>query len=228
MNPNDSEWSVAIGNKIDYSSKRETETILSRPIQSPQDFDWHGLYGLWLAGKSLMEQRNYPEAYEKMNACLQLDKNYLPALSALSELEYRKLNYSEAFDAASKALSINTYDAAANYYYGLAALKLNRTIDAKDGFDIASQSAEYRVASFNRLSEIYFKEKQYDKAREYVTKSLLYNQKNIEAIQMMAVLDRKTNDGAAYQETLKLIPGVDPLSHFVLFEKYFTQPTVRK
>ena len=195
MNPNDSEWSVSIGNKIDYSNTRETETTLSRPIQSPQDFDWHSLYGLWLAGKSLMEQRNYPEAYEKMNACLQLDKNYLPALSALSELEYRKLNYREAFAAASKALSINTYDPAANYYYGLAALKLNRTFDAKDGFDIASQSAEYRVASFNRLSEIYFKEKQYDKAKEYVSKSLLYNQKNIEAIQMMAVLDRKTNDG---------------------------------
>jgi tetratricopeptide (TPR) repeat protein len=102
-----------------------------------------------------MEQRKYPEAEEKIRACLLVDKNYLPALSVLSELEYRKLNYKEAFDAASKALSINTYDAAANYYFGLAALKLNKPFDAKDGFDIASQSAEYRVAAFNRLRNLF-------------------------------------------------------------------------
>jgi hypothetical protein len=70
INTNDSEWTVSIGNKIGYTSKSETETLLSRPIQSPQDFDWHSVYGLWLAGKSFMEQRKYPEAYEKMVACL--------------------------------------------------------------------------------------------------------------------------------------------------------------
>ena len=224
IQPNDSVWSVSIGQEIDYNSQKDSGTILSRPIQSPPDFDWQSLYGLYLAGKSLMEQRKYQEAYEKIAACLKIDKNYLPALVALSELEFRKLNYSDAFEASLKALSVNTYNAAANYYYGLAAWKLNRSFDAKDGFDIASQSAEYRVAAFNRLSEIYLKEGQYGKAKDYAGKSLEYNRKNIEALQVLAVMSRKIKDTVSYQEALRLTAAVDPLSHFVLFEKYFTDP----
>jgi tetratricopeptide (TPR) repeat protein len=224
INSSDTAWSVAIGNIMDYDSKSETETVLGRPIQTPADFDWKGLYGLWLAGRSFMEQRKYPEAYEKIKACLGIDRNYIPALSAMSELEYRRLNYNESFEFASRVLAINTYDAAANYFYGLAALKLNRVYDAKDGFDIASQSAEFRIASYNRLAEIYFKEKNYDMVEDYIKKSLAYNQKNLEALQLMALLARKTNDEATYGKVLQLIAAIDPLSHFVLFEKYFSQP----
>jgi tetratricopeptide (TPR) repeat protein len=224
IDDNHTGWNVSIGSKIAYSSKGYSEAVLSRPIQSPSDFDWNSVYGLYLAGESFMEQRKYAEAAEKINTCLQKDKNYVPALTALSELEYRKLNYKAAFEAASKALSINTYDAAANYYYGLAALKLNKLFDAKDGFDIATQSAEFRVAAFNRLSTIYFKENEYAKAETLAKKSLLYNQYNIDALQLLAVLYRKINNVVAYNEALQTIDKVDPLNHFAAFEKYFSQP----
>jgi tetratricopeptide (TPR) repeat protein len=210
---------------MNYHNKEYYETELNRPIQSPGDFDWNSVYGLYLAGKSLIDQRMYAEAEEKINACLGKDKNYAPALTALSELEYRKLNYKTAFDAASKALAINTYDAAANYYYGLAALMLNKSFDAKDGFDMATQSAEYRVAAFTRLSCIYFKEKEYIKAEAFAKKSLIYNQYNMDALQLLAVLYRKMNNNAAYLEALKSISITDPLNHFIRFEKYFTEQT---
>jgi hypothetical protein len=48
------------------------------------------------------------------------------------------MNYQAAFDAAAKAMSINTYDPAGNYYYALASLKTQQIFDAKDGFDIAA------------------------------------------------------------------------------------------
>ena len=131
LEASDTSWKITIRSKMEFDSKGFTEAALSRPIASPPDFDWNGIYGLYLAGKSYIEQRKYPEAEEKINGCLKKDKNYLPALTALSELEYRRLNYSGAFEAASRALAINTYDAASNYYYGLAALKLNKCLMQK-------------------------------------------------------------------------------------------------
>jgi tetratricopeptide (TPR) repeat protein len=225
INDNDTTWNVSVVSKINYHNKEYYETELNRPIQSPGDFDWNSVYGLYLAGKSLIDQRMYAEAEEKINACLEKDKNYAPALTALSELEYRKLDYKTAFDAASKALAINTYDAAANYYYVLAALMLNKSFDAKDGFDMATQSAEYRVAAFTRLSCIYFKEKEYIKAEAFAKKSLIYNQYNMDALQLLAVLYRKMNNNAAYLEALKSISITNPLNHFIRFEKYFTEQT---
>jgi tetratricopeptide (TPR) repeat protein len=222
---NEAEWNVAIGDKINFTNKKYTEASLSRPLQSPANFDWNSLYGLYLAGKSFMEERMYRQAEEKIKSCLQKDDNYLPALTALSELEYRKMNYQAAIDAASKAMSINTYDPAGNFYYALASLKLNKIFDAKDGFDIAAQSAEYRVPAFTQLSHIYFKDKEYNKAIEYAKKSLAFNQFNIDALQLLSVTYRKTGNTTGYHETVNTINQADPLNHFASFEKYFVQPT---
>jgi Domain of unknown function (DUF5107) len=221
----DTIWRISVGDKIEYDNKGYSEFTLRRPIQSPANFDWNGVYGLYLAGKSWMEQRQYAPAAEKINACLQKDVNYLPALVALSELEYRKMNYGEAFNAASRGLSINTYDGAANYYYGLAALRLNKLIDAKDGFDLAAQSAEYRVPAFTQLAYIYFRNKELDKAMGYAQKSLIYNRYNLGALQLQAVIHRKTGNTAAYGEIIKAINNIDPLNQFARFEEYMSEPT---
>jgi tetratricopeptide (TPR) repeat protein len=218
---NDTIWHVSIGSIISYGSMTNKEIELSRPIESPRDFDWNSIYGLYLAGKSFMDERMYHEAEEKIRACLKSDRNYCPALVALSELEYRKLNYNAAFDAASKAIAINSYDPAANYYYGLSAFMLGRSFDAKDGLDIASQSAEYRVAAFTRLGGIYFKEKNYARAEAYSKKALDYNRSNMDAMHLLAVLYRKQNDTPAYFETLRTIVTTDPLDHFAKFEQYY-------
>ena len=57
-------WSVAIGDKLNYTNKKYEDATLSRPLQSPADFDWNSIYGLYLAGKSYIEQRLYPKAEE--------------------------------------------------------------------------------------------------------------------------------------------------------------------
>jgi tetratricopeptide (TPR) repeat protein len=226
LNASDVAWTVSVGDKIAYTNLGFSEASLSRPLTTPEDFDWKNVYGLYLAGKSLMEQRQYEMASEKINACLMTDPNYAPALVALSELEYRKMNYQPAFNAASKALSINTYDPGANYYYGLAALKLNKLPDAKDGFEMASQSAEYRVPAFTQLTYIYFREKQWEKSLSYAGKSLAFNRYNLAAMQLQALIFRKTGNMGLYSETIALIDKADPLNHFVLFEKYFQAPSL--
>jgi tetratricopeptide (TPR) repeat protein len=204
--------------KMDYDAN--ADDALSRPLESPKDFDWNSASGLYLQGKEKMRQRNYPVAMEKLEECLKKDTNYLPALVDLSHLFYRGSQYEKAFEYAKKALSIETYDPAANYYYGLINLRRGKVADAKDGFDIAAMSIEYRSAAWSELSKIYFREGNFERAMEYAGKSLDFNRYNIEAYQLIAVIRRLGNERGKAEETLGAILAFDPLNHFVRSEKY--------
>jgi tetratricopeptide (TPR) repeat protein len=210
---------VKLGNgKMDYSAN--AEDVLSRPLESPKDFDWNSVYGLYLQGKEKLRQRNYPAAMEKLEECLRKDPNYLPALVESAHLSYRGSQDEKAVEYAKKALSIETYDPAANYYYGLINLRRGKITDAKDGFDIAAMSTEYRSSAWNELSKIYFREGNFERAVEYANKSLDFNRYNLEAYQLIAVVRRLGNGRAKAAEALSEILTLDPLNHFVRFEKY--------
>ncbi|TRX32029.1 DUF5107 domain-containing protein [Flavobacterium sp. ZT3R18] len=206
-------------NKLVWNSALE-DGNLNRPLEIPKDFDNNSVYGLYLQGKNYISFRDYIKAAEKLTACLKKDPNYAPALSDMASLQIRKFQYEEAVVSASKALSINTYDPAANYYYALANLHLGNITDAKDGFDITASSVEYRTAAYTELSKLYFRENEISKAIEYAEKSLVNNQYNLEALQLLAVIYRRQNKNKNATEILNRINAFDPLNHFVDFEKY--------
>ena len=208
-------------NKLVWNSAPD-DGNLSRPLEIPKDFDHNSVYGLYLQGKNQISFKDYIKAAEKLTACLQKDPNFAPALSDMASLQIRKFQYAEAVVTASKALSINTYDPAANYYYALANLHLGNSTDAKDGFDIAASSVEYRSAAYTELSKLYFCENEQNKAIEYAEKSLLNNQTNLEGLQLLAVAYRLQNNAGKAAEMLNRINSVDPLNHFVRFERFLS------
>lgn len=207
------------GNKLIWNSAPE-DGNLNRPVEIPKDFDHNSIYGLYQQGKNYIGFKDYVLAEDKLNACLKLDPNYAPALSALASLQIRKLDFKTAVNLASKALAIDTYDSAANYFYALANLHLGNTTDAKDGFDIAAASVEFRSPAYTALSKIYLAENDLPKAVEYAEKSLIYNQYNVEGLQVLAVLYRLQNNSDKANSVLKTITKLDPLNHFADFEKY--------
>jgi tetratricopeptide (TPR) repeat protein len=205
-------------NKLVWNSAPE-EGNLNRPLEIPKDFDNNSVYGLYLQGKNYISFKDYTKAAEKLTECLKKDPNYAPALSDMASLQIRKFQYSEAVVTASKALAINTYDPAANYYYAVANLYLGNITDAKDGFDVAASSVEFRSAAYTKLGRLYFCEKETAKAIEYAEKSILNNQYNLESLQLLAVIYRLQNNSSKATEMLNKITAVDPLNHFVRFEK---------
>ncbi|PBI88491.1 Beta-barrel assembly-enhancing protease [Flavobacterium sp. ACN2] len=209
------------GNKLVWNSAPEDGNI-NRPLEIPKDFDHNSVYGLYQQGKNYISFKDYVLAEDKLNACLKLDPNFAPALSALASLQIRKLDYKAAVNSASKALAIDTYDPAGNYFYALANFHLGNTIDAKDGFDIAAASVEFRSPAYTALSKIYLAENDLPKAIEYAEKSLVYNQYNIEGLQVLAVLYRLQNNSDKANSVLKTITKLDPLNHFADFEKYLS------
>ncbi|HEX8676023.1 MAG TPA: DUF5107 domain-containing protein, partial [Segetibacter sp.] len=134
-------------NKLQYDAA-PSANVLSRPVQSPADFNWNSGYGLYLQGKEDIRQRYYVTAEEKLRASLQKEPYYVPALASLAMVLYRNMQYDSALTVVKKALSVDTYDEAANYYYGLINSKTGNLTDAKDGFDMAAMGTEYRSAAY--------------------------------------------------------------------------------
>ncbi len=207
------------GRKLVYSANPK-DAILSRPVESPADFDWNSAFGLYTQGKEFIQQRYYARAKEKLEESLAIDSNYLPALADLAMIYYRNLDYEKALAHATHALSIDTYDPAANFYYGLASAQLGKIADAKDGFDIATLSPAFRGAAFTELSRIYFQEKDFDRARHFATRSLESNAGNTMAWEILAVIGRSQKKEADSQMALQRLEELSPLNHFVRFEKF--------
>jgi Tfp pilus assembly protein PilF len=192
---------------------------LSRPLESPAGFDWDSVYGLWLKGKEHIRQRSYAPAREALEACLREDPHYAPALADLAHLRYRAMDYQGAFDLARKALAIDTYDPFANYYYGLAARKLGRGDDARDGFEVAAQSVELRGAAWTELAKLALREGDLARAGFDAERSLDFNRRNLEARQLLALAHRLRGDRGKAGSALDEILALDPLSPLGRFEK---------
>ncbi len=85
---------------------------------------------------------------------------------------------------------------------------------------IAAQSSEFRTAAYNELSKIYLRGNDWSKATAYAEKSLQVNKGNIDGIQVMIVIARLKNDLDKMRQLINDLNEVDPLNHFVDFEKY--------
>jgi tetratricopeptide (TPR) repeat protein len=225
MNGGEPDLLVTLGDhKLIYRSNPDANN-LSRPLDSPKDFDWSSVYGLYIQGKELMDEKMYPAAEEKLRAALQKDPNYLPALVQMAELMYRNMRYTEALALAKRALSMDTNDGGANYYYALINAQLGNVVDAKDGFDIASLSTEYKSAAYKGLSNLYLKEKNWNKAILYAAKALDFNRFDIAALEIQAIAYRDQNDAGKAIRVLDTMLSFDPLNHFARFERYLWQPS---
>ena len=209
---------VRIGHRLEWTGDPEAGA-LARPLEAPADFDWGSVYGLWLKGKEHLRQRAYGAAREALEACLKKDPHYVPALGDLAFLRYRAMDPAGAFDLARRALAIDTYDPLANYAYGLAAAKLGRTADARDGFELAAQSAELRGAAWTELARLELRGGDLARAAADAERSLDFNGRNLEGRQLLSLarrLDGRKDEATA---SLDALLALDPLSTFGRFEK---------
>jgi tetratricopeptide (TPR) repeat protein len=193
---------------------------LSRPVETPRDFDWGSVFGLWLKGQEWVRQREYALGTASYEACLRRDPNYLPALVALAFERYRAIEYQAAWDLARRALAIDTYDPAANYAYGLASECLGRVADALDGFEVAASSPAYRVAAWNRLARLHLRQGDARSGEEYAGRATRLAPLDLEGYQVLSVAARFRGDTAAVAAAADRILALDPLSHFVHAERY--------
>ena len=207
---------VRIGDWFDYRPVSGDE--LSRPLESPKDFDWESVQGLHLKGKEWMRQREYVQAQSALEACLKKDPNYVPALADLAIVRYLAMDYLGAWTLARRALAIDTYDPASNYSYGLASAQLGRAMDAQDGFEVAAQSPEYRAAAWTELARLALSGGDVRSAEEYAARSTTADPMNAGGLQILAVAGRVGGKRAEAAAALARMVELDPLDHFARAE----------
>ena len=200
------------GAKLDWSAD-PVALALNRPVTAPATFDWNSAYGKYLAGKEKLRERDYLGARGDFQRSLLADSNYVPALTDLASLELRRGDVTAALRLARRALSVDSYDPAANFVYGEANRRAGHAIDARDGFDIASQSSEYRSAAYTALAKMYLHDGNRERAIEYAAKALDYNRFDLDAWAVRAVAHRLSHDSVAARKDREALLALDPLSH---------------
>jgi hypothetical protein len=198
-------------------------TALDRPLDTPPAFDWKSAYGLYLQGKELMRQREYDRAVAFLDSSLAREPYFVPSLAGRAAIALRSMQYALALRLTKTALSVDTYDGAANYYYGLASLASGRTTDAIDGLEIASQSAEYRQAAWTELAKIWLLKGDEPRALSYARKALAVDTGNVDALGVLVVVARR--QGAVHELSARIaaLETADPLSQLARFERLLLQ-----
>lgn len=209
------------GDKLRYVA--DDDDVLSRPMSSPANFDWGSLYGLYLKGKEFTRQREYGRAEEQLRACLKLDANYVPALVEMAFLANRRADFPGALAFAKHALSIDTYEPAANYQFGRASVALGHGADAKESFSVAALAPGWRGAANTELAKQFLREKLYDRAIAAAKEGVIANARNLDALQVIACALRLKGDTAGAESTQRTLLEIDPLNHFARYEGMFVK-----
>ncbi|MCE9600596.1 MAG: DUF5107 domain-containing protein [Gemmatimonadetes bacterium] len=194
-------------------------TALARPTETPRTFDWGSAYGLHLKGKELLRQREYDRAAVLLDSALARDPHYVPALVDRAAIALRAMQYTQALALTRTALSIDTYDGAANFHYGLANLRLGELADARDGFEIASQTVEYRGAAFAELAKLSLAEGDERRAADYADKTLRVDAADLDALALRIVLARRRGPANAVGGRITALEAADPLSQLARYER---------
>ena len=217
---------ITIGDVLlDYRAS-ELSGGLERQLNAPATLDWTSPAGLHAQGREWIRQREYARATAYLDSAIIRDSNLVPALTDRARLAVRSCEYAFAKRLLVRALRVDTYDPAANYYYGLASRELadqNRTpqflSDARDGFEIAAQSPEFRAAAWTELSRMYLATGNLSGAAQYAAKALTLDGGNLDALGVGIVAARRRGDVATRDRLLAQFDSVDPLSHQVRLER---------
>ena len=212
---------VVVGEDLLVYSEVPSDNITSRPKQLPADFDWNSVYGLYTQGEQWMNQKVLDKAETFLQASLEKDPYFVPALTDLASLYYRQGRYDEALARCKTALSINTYDGDVNYLYGLCNMALGNHTDAKDGFSVASYSPGVRSAAYEKLAEMFLLDKNWAKAEHYALRSKEFNRMNLSADHVLMVVYRKTNQPEKAKALIDPLLEDLPLYHAARFEQLY-------
>lgn len=209
---------VVEGMDLKYSPSKRV--ILKRPFVSDMPKDITTAASLYQEGMQLKEERSYLRSEKLFKECLQKDPLYIDALAGLTELYYRRMQYDSALYFANKALQLDTYHPAANYFAGITYMATGDLADALESLGWAARNFEYKATAYAWMAAIELIQNNKPLTEHYANLALDYNKTNINALQVLAVLYRKSGETVLADKYVQTLSTLDPLNHFADFERY--------
>lgn len=220
----DADYEISVeGMDLKFSPSKRN--FISRPFISNMPTDLVTASAVYQGGMEHKENRSYRIAKTLLKKCLQMDPLYTDAMAALSELYYRSNLYDSALYYANNALQMDTYHPAANYLAGLAYKAKGNLIDAVESLGWAARSTQYRSVAYSQMAALYFLLNDLQLAEHYADLSLDFERNNFSALQILAIISRRSGETNKADEYIKTISTLDPLSHFADFERFLLHPT---
>ncbi len=208
------------GSELHFINDAERNRI-KRPFDSDAKARLSETEQLYTDGWEAMKYRDYAQAHELFSKLLEVDPYHQDGLVKLSELELRRTNFEKALGHANTVLRLDTYNADANYFAGLAYQALKDTINALESLGWAARDIKYRNAAFYKMAEIYLASKNYDRAKMYAEKALDFNRYSLHAQYVLTLVSRKEKKTDEFKRHIETILRIDPLNQFTLTEKAF-------
>jgi len=218
------DYEVAVeGMDLQYSPAKRK--LLSRPFVSQMPMDIVTPSSIYQEGMELKEARNYRKAKTFFLNCLQKDPLHIDAMAALTEIYYRSVQYDSALYYANRALQLDTYHPAANFFAGVTYLAAGNLTDALESFGWAARFPEYRSPAYANMAGIELMQGDKALAEHYGNLSLDFNRTNFNALEVLAILYRQSGKTALADKCIDAISSVDPLNHFADFERSLLHPS---
>lgn len=211
--------------KSEFENAWNKTNYVERAEKSPDDFDWTSAYGLFLRGEQALREKDDALAEEYLEKSLAKERYFAPALAALSELNFRRARYAEAVSLAERSLSINAYDAAANYVSGLVAKERGEDFKALERLGLAAFSPAWRPGAFAEMSKIYLARKEYQLALDCAKKCLASSRNSIDGWALKVLALRKIGKLKEADRSLSMALEIWPLSRVLLALKGNEAPT---
>lgn len=205
------------GTELSYTNNQEANDI-KRPFYPDAGLTVSQSEQLLFEGTEALEFREYELAHKKLSQLIELDPSHQAGLVKLAELEFRRTNYDVALVHANTVLRIDTYHSGANYIAGITYRAKNDHINALESLGWAARDIKYRSVAYAQMAEIYITGNKFNNAKVYANKALDFNTYNVNAREILLVLNRLVQDKVAFRTELGEILAIDPLNHFAAME----------
>lgn len=196
----------------EFEKAWDVTNAVERAQIMPDDFDWTTAYGLFLRGEQALRERDDVSAEKFLRLSLKKDQCFSPSLVTLAELCFRRAKTGEASDLAEKALRINAYDPAANYWSGRAARIRGEASKALERLGLSAYSPYWRAAACAEMSKIYLSMGDWGGALAAAEKCRAANAKSIDGFALSVLALRELGRTEAAESVLRESLAVWPLS----------------
>lgn len=206
-----------VGSELRYSSNPE-ELLIKRPFYPDTDLQVSESEKYYQEALEAMEYRDFESAYNLLNGLITMDPSHREGLVKSAELDFRKADYKLALEKVNRVLRMDTYHPGANYVGALAYKAVGDTLNALESAGWAARDIGFRSVSYDLMAELHLSMSNYSKAELYAKKSLEFNTKNLNALEVLLVLYRKLENEEAFEKILDRIKEIKSLHHFSAIE----------
>ena len=201
------------------------KNLIKRPFATTIPADPSSASGLFQDGIQFKENRDYVPAKKSLLKCMKTDPLYIDAMAALTEIYYRSNQLDSALYYANRALQLDAYHPAANYYAGITYRAQGDLIDALESLGWAARSMEFRSAAYSLMAGIELQLNNLDLAEHYANQSLDFNRFNFNAFKVLVIVYRQQGNPDLADKMTENILALDPLNHFAGSEHYLLHPS---